>query len=172
MLDGVPVRWATSADAVKAGVFLIPEDRKGMGLILDLAITENITLPNLSAYARGVTVSREAERAQAEKSRRTLDIRAPQRSGTRRIPLRRQSAEGCARQVAGDEPARDHLRRTDARHRRRREIRNLPADAVARRRGRGGADDLLRHGRGYRRLRSCRRDASGAHFRNSRPRAL
>ena len=76
-LDGVPVRFASSAEAVKAGVFLVPEDRKGMGLLLDLAITENITLPNLSAYARGLTISREAERVQAEKSRGELDIRAP-----------------------------------------------------------------------------------------------
>ena len=77
LLDGAPVRFASSADAVKAGVFLVPEDRKRMGLLLDFAITENITLPNLSAYARGLTISREAERARAEKSRGELDIRAP-----------------------------------------------------------------------------------------------
>ncbi len=77
VLDGRPARFATSAEAVKAGVFLVPEDRKGMGLLLDLAITENITLPNLRAYAQGVVVSREAERRQAEKSRIDLDIRAP-----------------------------------------------------------------------------------------------
>ncbi len=74
-LEGKPVRFATSADAVKAGVFLVPEDRKGMGLLLDLLITENISLPNLRTYARGLTVSREAEIAQAEKSRAELDIR-------------------------------------------------------------------------------------------------
>jgi len=76
-LDGKPVRFATSADAVRAGIFLVPEDRKGMGLLLDLVITENITLPNLRAYARGLTVSREAEIAQAERSRTELDIRTP-----------------------------------------------------------------------------------------------
>jgi ribose transport system ATP-binding protein len=77
LIDSKPARFASSADAVKAGVFLVPEDRKGMGLLLDLAITENITLPNLRAYARGLTVSREAERAQAERSRAELDIRTP-----------------------------------------------------------------------------------------------
>jgi ribose transport system ATP-binding protein len=76
-LDGMPVHFADSADAVAAGVYLVPEDRKGMGLILDLAIAGNVTLPNLSAYARGLTISREAERARAEQSRRELDIRAP-----------------------------------------------------------------------------------------------
>jgi ribose transport system ATP-binding protein len=77
LLDGTAVRFANSAEAVRAGVFLVPEDRKGMGLLLDFAITENITLPNLGAYARGLTISRKAERARAEKSRGELDIRAP-----------------------------------------------------------------------------------------------
>ena len=77
VLDGQPVRFATAADAVKAGVFLVPEDRKGMGLLLDLAITENITLPNLRRFMQGVVVSRDAERRQAEQSRIDLDIRAP-----------------------------------------------------------------------------------------------
>ena len=76
-LDGRPVRFSSAADAVKAGVFLVPEDRKAMGLLLDFAISENISLPNLSAYARGITVSLEAERVQAEKSRSELGIRAP-----------------------------------------------------------------------------------------------
>jgi ribose transport system ATP-binding protein len=48
-----------------------------LGLLLDLAIAENITLPDLNTYVRGVLISRDAERKRAEKSRRDLDIRAP-----------------------------------------------------------------------------------------------
>ncbi|MEP6828029.1 MAG: sugar ABC transporter ATP-binding protein, partial [Aestuariivirga sp.] len=77
ILDGKPVKFRSSADAVKAGLFLVPEDRKGMGLLLDMLITENISLPNLWAYTRGITISREAERVRAEKSRKDLDIRTP-----------------------------------------------------------------------------------------------
>ena len=55
-LDGEPVHFASSAAAVQAGVFLVPEDRKGMGLLLDLAIAENISLPNLMAYRQGPVV--------------------------------------------------------------------------------------------------------------------
>lgn len=77
MLERKPMHFATSADAVMAGVFLVPEDRKGLGLLLDLTIAENITLPDLNAYVRGVLISRNAERKRAEKSRRDLDIRAP-----------------------------------------------------------------------------------------------
>ena len=168
MLDGEPVRFATSADAVKAGVFLVPEDRKAMGLLLDFAISENITLPNLGAYARGVTVSREAERVQARKEPSRTRHPHAECSGTRRLAFRRQPAEGRARQVAGDESTRHHLRRADPRHRRRRQVGNLPPHALARRRGRRGADDLLGHGGGDRRFRSCRSHAPGAHFRCSR----
>ncbi|MBI4920841.1 MAG: sugar ABC transporter ATP-binding protein [Devosia nanyangense] len=80
-LDGQPIRLATSADAVKAGIFLVPEDRKGTGLVLDLTITENISLPNLPAYARNRIVSRDAEAKQAEVSKRELDIRAADLGG-------------------------------------------------------------------------------------------
>ncbi|CAN5426678.1 hypothetical protein BH10PSE7_BH10PSE7_18620 [soil metagenome] len=77
LLDGKPVRFHSTADAVAAGVFLVPEDRKGLGLLLELAIAENITLPNLNAYIRGILISREAEIRRAELSRSDLDIRAP-----------------------------------------------------------------------------------------------
>ncbi|GAB2175009.1 sugar ABC transporter ATP-binding protein [Dongia sp. agr-C8] len=76
-LEEQPVRFAGAADAVKAGVFLVPEDRKGMGLLLDLTMAENVTLPNLHAYAKGNLVSTEAQRRRAERSRSELDIRAP-----------------------------------------------------------------------------------------------
>jgi ribose transport system ATP-binding protein len=76
-INGQTARFGTSNDAIKAGVFLVPEDRKGMGVLLDFPITENISLPNLPAYQRGVVVSREVERDQAEKSRSALDIRTP-----------------------------------------------------------------------------------------------
>ncbi len=69
------MRFATSADAVRAGVFLVPEDRKGAGLLLDLSIAQNITLPDLRAYAHSIVVSQDAELEQAERSRSDLDIR-------------------------------------------------------------------------------------------------
>jgi ribose transport system ATP-binding protein len=75
VLDGKEVKFATSSDAVDAGIFLVPEDRKGAGLLLDLPITQNITLPDLRAYSRSGLVSREAEVERAQKSRSELDIR-------------------------------------------------------------------------------------------------
>ena len=76
MLDGKPVQFRGAADAVNAGVFLVPEDRKAMGLLLDFAISENISLPDLASYSRAMLVSGEAEREQAERSCVDLGIRA------------------------------------------------------------------------------------------------
>jgi ribose transport system ATP-binding protein len=77
LLDGQPVRFSNATEAIKAGIFLVPEDRKGAGLILDLPIMQNVTLPNLPVYAKGGLVSGDAERKQGEQSRRDLDIRTP-----------------------------------------------------------------------------------------------
>jgi ribose transport system ATP-binding protein len=75
VLGGTSMRFATSADAIAAGIFLVPEDRKGAGILLDLPIYENVSLPNLPAYARGTMVSSDLEKKQAETSKRELDIR-------------------------------------------------------------------------------------------------
>ncbi len=75
-LDGAQLRLASSNDAVNQGIYLVPEDRKAMGVIVDLPIIQNITLPGLRRYARSQLVSQQAEREQAGRSRAELDIRA------------------------------------------------------------------------------------------------
>ncbi len=77
LLNGDEIHFASAAEAIEAKVFLVPEDRKGAGLLLDLTIAENVSLPNLRVYVRNLLVSRSRESAQAEKSRDNLDIRAP-----------------------------------------------------------------------------------------------
>jgi ribose transport system ATP-binding protein len=76
-LDGKPIHLKSASDAVKQGIFLVPEDRKADGILLDLSIAENICLPNLPAYAPGGLVQPAKERQQAEVSRRELGIKAP-----------------------------------------------------------------------------------------------
>lgn len=65
------------ADAISAGLCLVPEDRKGQGLLLDFAISENIALPKLSELSRHGLVNPQAETALAEDSRTKLQIKAP-----------------------------------------------------------------------------------------------
>ncbi|MGV3490389.1 MAG: ATP-binding cassette domain-containing protein, partial [Devosia sp.] len=77
LLNGAPIALKSASDAVAAGIFLVPEDRKGEGILLDLPIAENISLPDLATYAPGGLVAPAKEREQAERSKRDLGIRAP-----------------------------------------------------------------------------------------------
>jgi ribose transport system ATP-binding protein len=76
-LDGETVTVATPRQAISQGIFLVPEDRKRCGLLLDLSICENILLPNIWRYCAGgiVQEARSAENARIQKRR--LEIRAP-----------------------------------------------------------------------------------------------
>jgi ribose transport system ATP-binding protein len=75
--EGAPLAVGSTGDATACGIFLVPEDRKGAGILLDMSIAQNITLPNLDAYARGGIVSAAAEARRAEQSKAELDIRVP-----------------------------------------------------------------------------------------------
>lgn len=44
-VDNKPVRYGSPAGAMNAGIFMVPEDRKSLGLNLDRTAAENITLP-------------------------------------------------------------------------------------------------------------------------------
>ncbi|RUY96617.1 sugar ABC transporter ATP-binding protein, partial [Mesorhizobium sp. M7A.F.Ca.CA.001.12.2.1] len=84
-LDGKLLALASAADAVAHGIFLVPEDRKLTGILLDLSIAQNISLPNLPAHARRSLVSSSAETSTAEKQKKNLGIKAPSvqtRTGT------------------------------------------------------------------------------------------
>ena len=40
----------TPADAIKAGIGLVPEDRKALGVILEMSVVENISLSSIGSY--------------------------------------------------------------------------------------------------------------------------
>lgn len=77
LLDGSALTVARPADAIRAGVYLAPEDRKRAGVVLDMTIRENITLADLPTYAQRGLVRRGAERALAEQQKAALRIKAP-----------------------------------------------------------------------------------------------
>ncbi len=74
-LDGRKLVIRTPRDAIDRGVFLVPEDRKRTGLVLDQSVNENISLPNLMAYASGLLIRGSAERRNALEQKAALDIR-------------------------------------------------------------------------------------------------
>jgi ribose transport system ATP-binding protein len=76
-LDGEPIEIATPRAAIDHGIYLIPEDRKSSGLLLDVSIAENISLPDLASYLRFLLVNTARETENARRQRERLKIRAP-----------------------------------------------------------------------------------------------
>ena len=78
LLDGKPVRIRNTADAIRAGIVLAPEDRKKDGLCTKLSIRQNIALPNLDMLCDnlGVVQSRH-ENELCEQAVENLMIKTP-----------------------------------------------------------------------------------------------
>ena len=76
-INGKIVRISSSKDAIGNGIYLIPEDRRHSGLLLDLPIRENISLPALSRYSSAGLVNYEAERQTATAMCEKLKVKTP-----------------------------------------------------------------------------------------------
>ncbi|MHC4866763.1 MAG: sugar ABC transporter ATP-binding protein, partial [Planctomycetota bacterium] len=61
VLDGNVLSIKSPTDAVKAGIGLVPEDRKAQGVILSMSIRENVTMTRLFKAAAGLGLIRKAK---------------------------------------------------------------------------------------------------------------
>jgi ribose transport system ATP-binding protein len=73
---GNPFNPKSSTEAIKRGIYLVPEDRKASGLVLDITIRENISLASLMNFARAGLVDVKGEAENAEKQRASLRIKS------------------------------------------------------------------------------------------------
>ncbi len=76
-LNGAAVKITSPQQAIRHGIYLVPEDRKRSGLILEMPVVENITLASLLDYTRMLLVKRNEEVAVSRTQRIRLSIRAP-----------------------------------------------------------------------------------------------
>jgi len=76
-LDGKRVDINSARDAIENGVYLVPEDRRIAGLIVDIPIRANITLPALSRYSTRWLVSKSRESKKAAEMCSKLNVKAP-----------------------------------------------------------------------------------------------
>jgi len=53
-LGGQPYAPRGPRDAIRAGLALVPEDRRGQGLVMSLSVRENLSLPSLAAGLAGL----------------------------------------------------------------------------------------------------------------------
>ena len=79
-IDGKPARSANPAQAVDLHLALVPEDRRGNGVALDLSVTENITLSSLKRFTRLGFLDFESERREADDLIRRLEVKTSGRN--------------------------------------------------------------------------------------------
>ena len=76
-MNGQQLSIRTPSDAMKAGIGLIPEDRKWQGCFLDKPIFWNVSISNIKELCRGAFVDRKKEMDQAREYGRRMRIKAP-----------------------------------------------------------------------------------------------
>ena len=77
LLDGEEVSIHSPYEAIERGISLVPEDRKGQGLVLGMNCRDNMTLPQVDDLKAGPFVAEGSEVAIFDQYRDKLDIRTP-----------------------------------------------------------------------------------------------
>ncbi len=76
-LDKQSLRIRSAQDAIGRGIYLVPEDRRHAGLVTDMTIRENFSLPALERYATAGLIAFDRERASATDNCHKLNVKAP-----------------------------------------------------------------------------------------------
>lgn len=78
LIDGQPVRFNRPGTAVNHGVFLIPEERRRQGLLVENSVRENITLPFLKLFSTAGWVLRQRENNHAQHIIKQVGLTPPE----------------------------------------------------------------------------------------------
>jgi ribose transport system ATP-binding protein len=76
-IDGKSLDIRSPRRAIDAGLFLAPEDRRSAGLVLQMSVRENVTLPGLKKHALAGIIRRDSELRTTEKMCDRLNIKTP-----------------------------------------------------------------------------------------------
>jgi len=76
-LDGRELQINSARDAIKNGIYLVPEDRRKSGLVTEMSVRENVTLPALTRYASMGLIRRHQETQTAMQQCESLNVQAP-----------------------------------------------------------------------------------------------
>jgi len=74
-INGRPVQIESPADAIRAGIVLLPESRKLQGLIMCLEVGHNVTLPHLGTLSRTTLIRGRQEHRETKDLLTGLDVR-------------------------------------------------------------------------------------------------
>ncbi len=77
LFRGERVKIDAPVEAIRRGIAFLPEDRRRHGVVLDMSISANLTLPSLKKISRNGSLDREKERETAARLVRRLGIKTP-----------------------------------------------------------------------------------------------
>jgi ribose transport system ATP-binding protein len=77
LVDGRRLKLASARAAIRAGNYLVPEDRRRTGLITEMVIRENIPLPALRRYSVAALIRRSAETRVSTQFVKSLRVKTP-----------------------------------------------------------------------------------------------
>ncbi len=103
-IDGHPARIKSAEEAIRLGLGYVPEDRIRQGLVIGQSISANIILSTLRKVLNRFGLIDFAERARASPELDSgLEHQSIRPGSEDRNVVRRQSAKGCHRQMAGNQ---------------------------------------------------------------------
>ena len=76
-IEGKEIEINNATDAIKLGLSLVPEDRKGQGLVLGQSVLKNMSLPNLNQFASFFRIDKNAELRAGMAQAKNLAVKAP-----------------------------------------------------------------------------------------------
>jgi len=79
LIDDQPVTIQSPRDAIRHGIFLVPEDRRHDGLVGVMSVAENITLPYLSRVSRAGFLNKRQMAGLVDDYIQRLSVRTPNR---------------------------------------------------------------------------------------------
>jgi ribose transport system ATP-binding protein len=76
-LDGRVISITSPRDAIEHGIYLVPENRRTEGLVVEMSVRENVSLPSLKNFSRLGLISRKRECDAARSQVDSLHIKTP-----------------------------------------------------------------------------------------------
>jgi ribose transport system ATP-binding protein len=76
-LDGKKIFVNQTRDAIDQGIYLVPENRRTEGLVVEMSVRENVSLPSLGNFSRFGLINRRQERKTAAEQVESLNVKTP-----------------------------------------------------------------------------------------------
>ena len=76
-VGGEALKISSARDSIGHGIYLVPEDRRGEGLVTSMTVRENTTLPSLEKFTQLFMINRDKEKKVTNEQIASLKIKTP-----------------------------------------------------------------------------------------------